>query len=61
RLYRSIIIIASGPLYIYINETNKAYIHDRSFHVEGGKLIIGATHDERRKIISVFQYCRTVE
>jgi len=37
-----------------IYETNKASIHNRAFHVEGSKLIIGATHDERRKIISVF-------
>ncbi|MFM7985018.1 MAG: hypothetical protein ACKPKO_37435, partial [Candidatus Fonsibacter sp.] len=37
-----------------IYETNKTSIHNRAFHVEGSKLIIGATHDERRKIISVF-------
>ncbi|MFM7979502.1 MAG: hypothetical protein ACKPKO_09325, partial [Candidatus Fonsibacter sp.] len=37
-----------------IYETNKTSIHNKAFHVERSKLIIGATHDERRKIISVF-------
>ncbi|MFM7985957.1 MAG: hypothetical protein ACKPKO_42240 [Candidatus Fonsibacter sp.] len=32
-----------------IYETNKTSIHHRAFRVEGSKLIIGATHDERRK------------
>ncbi|MFM7987694.1 MAG: hypothetical protein ACKPKO_51110, partial [Candidatus Fonsibacter sp.] len=36
-----------------ISETNTASIHNRALHVEISKLIIVATHDERRKIISV--------
>ncbi|MFM7984071.1 MAG: hypothetical protein ACKPKO_32570, partial [Candidatus Fonsibacter sp.] len=33
---------------------NKTSMRNRAFHLECTKYIIGATHDKRRKIISVF-------